>query len=124
MSNRLAARTTQSGVRLPEFAGVAPRCSISDASRHRGNFVTIVASPENFDPSTVSFTLKDILEGKSFQLLDVTELEVSQINEFVCYVNPQTGVLHYHSHGTYNDDFDKEAYSKLVQVMKKVPGLF
>lgn len=110
--------------RLPEFNGVATRVSADDFHRFRGQYVTIVCRPLRLG-DTGAVVLEDLTSGKEIEVSDLSpNSELAQVNEFVCFVNPATAALTYHSHGTLNDDFDADVYKKLVEVVRKFPGLF
>lgn len=109
--------------RLPEFNGVAPRVTAVDTARFRGQFVTLIAKP--YEMAVPNLLMHDICTGEKITLADFpANGDLAQVNEFVAYVNPANGALQYHSHGTCNDDFDAEAYKRLVELIPKYPGIF
>lgn len=109
--------------RLPDFNGVAPRISSLDIARYKGQYITIVGKPSAMDNGQLH--MDDIISNDKLVVSGFNNGEnIAQINEFVLYVNPANGSLQYHSHGTCNDDFDGEAYKRLVELIPKYPGIF
>jgi hypothetical protein len=109
--------------RLPEFNGAAPRITSADTQRYKGQYVTIVGKP--YELAVEGLFMHDICTMEKVTVVHYTGgEELAQVNEFVVYVNPANGALVYHSHGTFNDDFDAESYKKLLELIPKHPGIF
>lgn len=112
--------------RLPEFNGVAARISAADISKHRGQFVTLVCRPVKLTEAG-NILLVEIASEQNIELCEYPPTvndSLSHVNEFVCYINPTNAAVMYHSHGTFNDEFDADAYRKLLGVISKHHHLF
>jgi hypothetical protein len=110
--------------RLPDFNGVAPRISALDLARFKGQYVTIVGKPYKMD-AVEGLLMHDVVSNEKMSVLGFNDSDnIAQINEFVVYVNPASSALQYHSHGTCNDDFDIDAYKRLLDLIPKYPGIF
>lgn len=87
--------------------------------------MTLICKPECFDANLNCVNLVELISGTKLQMYDLQQTsEVAQVNEFVMYVNPASGMLHYQTHATYNDEFDTQSYKQLLELMAKAPGLF
>ena len=112
---------TNAPPKLPEFTGVAHRCSAHVAiTSHKGEFVAIVVKPDVIDNTTFVLRGKDTDDANTPIAISSVPptIEVSNITEFFCYVDPATSALVYHSHGQLNDDFDIEMYNELVKLIQ------
>ena len=101
---------------LPEFTGVAPRISGHSLSKYRGKYVTIVAQSLSME-QTGLLSATEVTSGMAIQVAGLTTTDLAMLNEFFVFVD-EGGNLIYHSHSTFNDDFDIEAYKQLVTLIE------
>ncbi|KAG8344256.1 putative Replication factor A protein 3 [Trypanosoma vivax] len=121
----LGGGTRTQTARLPPFTGVSPRVSARGISAHRGEYVSLVLKPSGLDAQSGLLNAICVVTGEEVEVLSLpSNVEVAQVNEFVCYVDPSTGKLEYYHHGTYNDEYDTEVYRKLLELCPKFPQLF
>ncbi|ORC92118.1 uncharacterized protein TM35_000043320 [Trypanosoma theileri] len=111
--------------RLPPFTGVSPRVSVRGVAAHRGEYVALVIRPTAINSQRGSLEGYCIATDEPVEVMGFPSgLELAQVNEIVCYVNPSNGELEYYQHGTYNDEYDVETYRKLLELFPKFPELF
>jgi hypothetical protein len=111
------------GPKLPDFTGVAHRCSAPTAvSKYKNQYVTLVMRPRNYDASSMALMGEDVASGTQITVSGVPAQDIAVINELFCFVDAN-GALTYHSHGGLNDEFDDASYKKLVDMIENSPAI-
>jgi hypothetical protein len=112
------------GPKLPDFTGIAHRCSASTAvAKFKNQYVALVMRPKNYIAASMALEGEDVVTGASIVINNVVSgSDIAVVNELFCFVDGN-GTLVYHSHGGLNDEFDVASYRKLVELIEKSPAL-
>ena len=118
LSPEMLRQQKPAGQKLPDFDGQAHRCTAHAAiAKYKNQYVALVVRPSALEPSSLLLRGVDLASGADVVINGVPQNDIAQINEFFCFVD-NSGALHYHSHGTFNDEFDEVSYRKLVDLIE------